>query len=111
MNNQPLTEEEIELGPLPQWAVAHITDGSYLHVRAALPTRDGRRCGNAVVTVIYPMPVHHLDPVVEVITDAGHRMVLTKNELEELFYPPRWIMSEFLPAHQATMDRISSPKP
>jgi len=68
----------------PSWA-KDLADG-YMCLGAALPTRDGRRTGNATLVSVNP------DGTAKVLTDAGNRMVLTHNELEELFYEPVWTM-------------------
>jgi hypothetical protein len=86
--------DDIEL--LPEWASQAITDGSYRHIRAALPTRDGRRTGNATVAGFIHKHGHDL---IVVITDAGNILRLTDNEIRELFYPPQWVMEKFLDAH------------
>lgn len=107
MTEQHLTEEEIALGPLPDWAEAHITDGSYLHRRASLPTKDGRRCGNAVILEI-GKSTHTGQPLIIVCSDAGNVLKLSENELKELFHPPRWTMSCLLDTHQQAAWEIDS---
>lgn len=75
--------------PLPNWAVKE-SDGNYMEVGAQLATRDGRKIGNAYVDCIGPhVP---LGQVAVVITDIGNKVVMTAAELEELFYPPAYIM-------------------
>ncbi len=72
--------------PLPDWAIDR-TD-KYC-VGAQLPTRDGRRVGNAVITNNhFPNPSPW-----EVVTDAGGAMRLDEVELNELYWPPRFIMA------------------
>ena len=71
------------LEQLPPWAVAFAT-GDYLQVGAVLPTRDGRRCGNARVLSVN-------GETANVRTDAGNAMTLNHTELAELFHPPRYI--------------------
>ena len=68
---------------LPAWAVA-FASGDYLQVGAVLPTRDGRRCGNARVLSVNGESAN-------VRTDAGNAMTLSHTELAELFHPPRYI--------------------
>jgi len=68
---------------LPTWAVA-FASGDYLQAGAVLPTRDGRRCGNALVLSVN-------GETANVRTDAGNRMTLNHTELAELFHPPRYI--------------------
>lgn len=83
---------------LPEWAEmkAH---GNYKHIRAALPTRDGRKTGNAVNAGVHRNPDHLLPTVYYVVTDAGNIIRATENEMKELFHPPEYVMKHFLPAH------------
>lgn len=76
--------EDQHHGPRPSWARG-LADG-YMCLGAALPTRDGRRTGNATLVSVNP------DGTAKVLTDAGNRMVLTHRELEELFHEPVWTM-------------------
>lgn len=73
--------------PIPHWAIGTTTD--YLAIGAQLCTRDGRRCGNAVTTAVV---TRHGCNVAVVVTDMGTKMHLTESELQELFYPPEWLM-------------------
>ena len=41
-----------EDGPIPKWSEAKAF-GNYKHIRCALPTRDGRKTGNAVNAGVY----------------------------------------------------------
>lgn len=72
--------------PLPEWAISYAT--SYMEVGAALPTKDGRRTGNATIVSLENSPIGQLAVVV---TDAGNEMRLTELELAELFHPPIFI--------------------
>lgn len=74
--------------PLPEWAIARTS--LLTTIGAQLRTKDGRRCGNAV-TVEFPIESHGLI-LAKVITDAGSEMLLTENELGELFYQPEYVM-------------------
>ena len=87
-----MTEEEMMEGPLPPWAIDRARGKPVLG--AQLPTRDGRRCGNAhIVDIAEPgegewsmgQPVYHL------LTDAGSEMRMTFSEMREQFYPPVWV--------------------
>lgn len=80
----PMTEEEMQQGPLPEWAVGY-AKGNYV-LGAQLPTRDGRVCGNGHI-----VEIDALAHVYTVLTDAGSEMHCLKEELMELFYPPVWV--------------------
>lgn len=66
----------------PSWAIGPAE--GYTCLGASLPTRDGRRCGNAVVCA------DNGDGTYKVVTDAGNILKLTAAELEELFHKPEW---------------------
>lgn len=72
---------------LPEWATGRATSST--DFGAQLSTRDGRRCGNAVV-----MECHLIidKPFVIVCTDAGNLMTLSPSEVDRLFYPAKWLM-------------------
>lgn len=72
---------------LPPWAIARAREP--FTVGASLPTRDGRRTGNAVIVSIRGTPELR---VVEVVTDAGNMMVLSTAEVGELFHQPEFVM-------------------
>ena len=81
-------------GPLPPWAAGKAS--GYTDAGAVLPTRDGRKIGNATLlhqrvepcaTVIGFRPI---DSYV-VVTDAGNFVRLTLAELRELFHEPEWV--------------------
>jgi hypothetical protein len=76
---------------IPHWAERR-SDGNYLQRRAVLPTRDGRRNGNATVRSIDRVP--GVGFVANCETDAGNKMRLSLREMRELFYPPEWIRAE-----------------
>jgi hypothetical protein len=83
---------------LPHWAGA-LAHGQYMIPGASLPTRDGRRTGNACVLAVgwsYGMWIAHC------MTDAGNTMALTLSELRTLFYPPVYIMH---PQHKLDFER------
>lgn len=75
---------------LPHWA----TDFAYgeVQIGAQLPTRDGRRAGNA--HVIDKGEIDCLGTTLHfwvVLTDAGNAMELTDGEIAEMFYPPEYV--------------------
>lgn len=71
---------------LPPWA-SGMAHGDYLMVGAMLPTRDGRRMGNAVVVSAEWKGVS----IAHIKTDAGTDVTLTERELTEQFWPPTWV--------------------
>lgn len=79
---------------LPEWATRH--SNGYADINSALPTKDGRRTGNAVIV---GHMMRHGIRVAQIVTDAGNILYLTPGEVEELFYPPQYVMRELLPAH------------
>lgn len=74
---------------LPEWATRH-SNGAYMEAGAQLRTRDGRRMGNAYVDRIEGHA--STGELAVVITDMGSRSRMTAAELEELFYPPSYVM-------------------
>jgi hypothetical protein len=70
---------------LPDWATGTTTSWC---VGAQLRTKDGRRLGNAVIASYH---LGELSPW-EVVTDAGTTLRLDEAELDELFWPPSWVM-------------------
>jgi len=78
---------------LPEWADFELLSGTdgYQCQYAQLLTRDGRRMGNAVITD-FSVAKHGLGTLAHVVTDMGNTMRMTRSELEECFYPPRYIM-------------------
>lgn len=73
---------------LPHWAIG-TTDRP--EIGAQLCTRDGRKTGNAVIIGQEKMRNGAL--CWSVLTDAGSHMHLTDRELNELFWPPRWLVN------------------
>jgi hypothetical protein len=80
-----MTEEDWMKGPLPEWAIGR-TEGRYV-LGAQLPTRDGRRCGNAHIIDIAG---DNRSPFL-CLTDAGTELRLTASEVRELFHDPKWV--------------------
>jgi len=77
--------------PLPEWAVGH-ADGQYV-LGAQLPTRDGRRMGNAhIISTLSPANQCEAEfNQFTILTDAGTEMVMNGRELAECFYPPQYV--------------------
>jgi hypothetical protein len=76
--------------PMPFWAIGKTNDPT--EIGAQLPTKDGRICGNGVVISKEIMKYSDQDcEVFSVLTDAGNMLRCTAGELEELFYPPRYL--------------------
>ena len=74
--------------PWPCWATGPTTT---LAPGAQLCTKDGRKVGNAVIT---GEAVEHISGrfVWPVTTDAGNTLYLNDSEIDELFWPPQWLM-------------------
>jgi len=75
---------------LPEWAQNTLKGN--IPVKAVLPTKDGRRVGNAIV--------FHIGELWDqktwwIITDAGTVLRLTHNELAELFHQPLYQAFDF----------------
>ncbi len=82
--DQELTE------PMPSWALCPSIPGT-IEDMSQLLTRDGRRIGNAVIFKIDYSSQHNLT-LFHIVTDAGNILTLTFNEMNEMFYEPKWIM-------------------
>ena len=79
----------------PPWA-AKPSNGNYI-IGAQLPTRDGRRCGNAhIIEIAFSETLGQ--QLHTVLTDAGNTFRATVGELEGLFHPTVWAgdLSEIL---------------
>lgn len=78
--------------PLPPWATGE-AHGDYTLVGAILPTKDGRRVGNAIVarSLGVFIGVQNDLEVFLVVTDSGNGMKVTIREMADQFYPPRWV--------------------
>lgn len=76
---------------LPPWAIG-LAHGE-LAIGAQLPTRDGRRCGNAHIIEAVEGYLGMNKLIYIVLTDAGTRMRLSADEIGEFFHPPRYISS------------------
>lgn len=62
-------------------------------VGAQLCTRDGRHCGNAVITALISLKSRSGQNLWEVTTDAGNVICMNDDELAEFFYEPKWVTS------------------
>ena len=91
---------QIEEGlPLPKWAESRISsrEDGYTMLRAQLSTRDGRKCGNAVITEVKASYGQGAVPIgmrITVMTDMGTEMTLNRKEIENLFHQPRFVMKQ-----------------
>jgi hypothetical protein len=54
-----------------------------------MPTRDGRRCGNAHIIGIHRVTNSMKGYVL--LTDAGNVLEFLEQEIHEYFYPPTWV--------------------
>ena len=77
----------------PEWIKGRVESGRIV-LGAQLPTKDGRRIGNAVVYALSGMidlngEEHH---VYEIITDAGSSVKMIEKEIADAFYPSEWII-------------------
>lgn len=72
---------------IPAWAIAR-TNGEYV-LGAKLTTRDNKRMSNAHI-----IRVQHITYGVlyTIVTDAGGIGQLTAIELEECYYPPKYVV-------------------
>jgi hypothetical protein len=76
---------------LPPWAIRHAI-GNVLEVGTQLPTKDGRRMGNAHIIEITQSPLGAMGrQYYVVLTDAGSKMVMNSSEIAECFHPPRYV--------------------
>lgn len=86
-----LEQFELELGPLPDWAVSHnLTDE--LVPGLQLFTKDGRHCGNAHIIRIEETPSSpHYTHIYHLLTDAGNSMQFSQAEVENQFWLGKFI--------------------
>lgn len=73
----------------PEWAIGK-AEGK-LVIGAQLPTRDGRRIGNAHIVSTCQATWDEGVTLYEILTDAGNRTRFTASELDSCFYPPVWV--------------------
>lgn len=91
-----ITQDDIDAFA-PEWVESEIDNekfNGYRAIKGQLRTKDGRRTGNAVVVA---HTIRFGVYVTKVITDAGNIMFLTENEMVQLFYVPKYVMTDFLP--------------
>lgn len=93
-----ITQEEIDAFEMPEWAKAK-AEGDYTLPNAALPTKDGRRVGNSVTIGLSDRQWPEMATIYKVVTDAGNILRLTENEMKSYFHPPKYVMTNLLPAH------------
>jgi hypothetical protein len=74
---------------LPKWAICRAR--GVLMLGAQLPTRDGRRNGNAHIVGSKQGCLGTGQIIYSVLTDAGSEMAMTAEEIAECFYPPEWV--------------------
>jgi len=77
---------------LPHWA-SRYAYGFFVE-GAQLCTMDGRKIGNGVLRFIWIDEEHDI-AFYNVKTDFGNEVTFTLEELQKLFYPPKYIMKEF----------------
>lgn len=83
----------VELGPLPEWAVAHNV-GEQVVIGAQLCTKDGRRHGNAHIVGALEVTLDTgVTTTYHCITDAGNEMHLSHSEINSEFYIGKYISS------------------
>ena len=75
---------------LPEWVIRKATPGLY-EVGCNLPTRDGRRMGNAHIVKAEPDKLGLGRMYYTCLTDAGSTFVMNSSELAECFWPPKWV--------------------
>ena len=83
------TEDAINEFLVPSWALAK-TQGE-LVLGANLPTKDGRKIGNAHIVAAVQGVLNTSQMLYTILTDAGTEVVLNSSEITELFYPPEYI--------------------
>lgn len=73
---------------LPEWAIKRAAG---LEIGAQLPTRDGRRTGNAHIVNITPAPRGRMGLQYLILTDAGNSFVMSEAEVHGQYYEPEWV--------------------
>lgn len=72
----------------PKWAIKRAAG---LEVGAQLPTRDGRKTGNAHIINITPAPRGRMGLNYHILTDAGNTLMMSEAEIHVQYYEPEWI--------------------
>ena len=89
-----LDQFEIELGPLPDWAAAHNITGEPVEY-AQLYTRNGRRNGNGIISLVTVPPTAEDEVYYHVITDMGNESRLNIHELNEMYEIGDYILKAY----------------
>lgn len=84
-----IPEDATDEFPLPKWATGYAND--WFQQGAQLCTKDGRKVGNGVVLSVFEYEDD--SKAVFYISDIGNHLILNEKELQELFYPPKYLMS------------------
>lgn len=103
-----ISQIDIDAFELPDWASKR-AEGDYTLPNASLPTRDGRVSGNAVMIGISNRQYGRTEMIYTVITDSGNVLYYTENELKYAYYPPKWVMTNLLPAHIKALQELDLP--
>lgn len=79
----------------PYWAERLVKEdeNGYHIVGAVLPTKDGRRHGNATIISVVN-DIKNFVRIITVMTDAGNLIRMTDEEIERGFYPPKYIRKQ-----------------
>lgn len=72
----------------PEWAIGPAN--GELVLGAMLPTRDGRRTGNAHIIAERPSALGPGRNLYLLITDAGNTFVMSADEIQEAYYTPQY---------------------
>lgn len=99
-----LTPDEIDEWFLPDWA-SGVANGDYTKPNASLPTRDGRKTGNAVMVGLSDKQWPNAPITYVIATDAGNILRVNLNELRELFHPPVYVMTNLLSTHVEALEK------
>lgn len=88
-----MTEEELHAfldhPMMPSWAIRK-SNGDY-EMGTQLPTKDGRKIGNAHIINIGPAFWNDQVLIYTCLTDAGTELRFVREELIELFHVPAWV--------------------
>lgn len=87
-----MTESEMDAyikSRLPEWAIG-LAEGN-LVLGAQLPTRDGRRMGNAHIIKISPQRRGLMGLLYLVLTDAGNTIMMLDSEVRSAFHDPIYV--------------------
>lgn len=73
---------------LPDWAIKRANG---LELGAQLPTRDGRKTGNAHIVDIKPAERGRMGLSYLILTDAGNSFIMSEPEVLAQYYPPEFV--------------------